>query len=631
MVRSKWTLPYGAELTEEKGRKGTLFRVAAPGKKLVELALKNGNDYQFVAMKNEGDGNFSVFIPDAGAGTRYKFRLDGEMAFPDPYTRHQPDDVHGDSMVVDPLAYEWQDQDWRGLRLCEMIIYELHVGTFTAAGTFEAIIDKLDYLTELGVNTIELLPVGDFPGRRNWGYDGVQYFAPDHVYGGPDGLKRLVDAAHQRGLAVLLDLVFNHWGPDGNYLWSYSRDHFTSRHKTPWGDAPNFDGENRHLMRTYVVQNTLYWMREYHIDGFRLDATFAIIDDSKQHILKEMVQTLQENRRANLPVTVIAEDHRNLAELHWHQPEGYGLDGQWVDDFHHTVHCYFTGERDGYYENYQGTLSELVKCFNEGFLYQGEHYKTWDEPRGTRPERLQGHEMVVHIQNHDQVGNRAFGERLNELIDRDSYHLASAIFLLSPFTPLLFMGQEYAARQPFLFFTEHNEELGRAVTKGRREEFQKFAAFADDRRRSQIPDPQDESTFLTSKLDLSEHQQAPYLYTYRLYHRLLSLIRTRPALAQRALASVHAFIPAHGIMAAIRGGDGEEFFFIANMSGQERAIELSALSAHYERAARIDWGAPLLSTLSEEFGSGGVRPVLSGEKLTLPARGLFLYLAALSP
>ncbi|MEW6732187.1 MAG: malto-oligosyltrehalose trehalohydrolase [Acidobacteriota bacterium] len=628
MTRSVWQLPYGAEFFNVEQR-GTRFRVAAVGKTKVEVALAEGDSYRFVPLDPEGDGNFSCWLPEVQAGTRYKFRIDGDLVVPDPYTRWQPDDVHGNSVVVDPTAYQWQDDGWQGRRLAEMIIYELHVGAFTYAGTFAAIIDQFDYLLKLGINTIELMPLGDFPGRRNWGYDGVQYFAPDAAYGNPEDLKRLIDIAHQHGLAVIIDVVYNHFGPDGNYLWSYSRNYFTPHHKTPWGDALNYDGAHKGLMRTYVLNNACYWIHEYHADGLRLDASFAMIDESERHILQEIVDRLQTQPRAGLPVTIIAEDHRNLAMLHWPPPEGYGIDGQWVDDFHHAIHCYFTGEHDGYYQNYQGNLAEIIKSYNDGFIFQGEHYHfgEWNGPRGTAPTRLRGEEMVICIQNHDQVGNRAFGERLNHLVDRDTYHLATALLLLAPYTPLLFMGQEYAAKEPFLFFTDHHEELGRAVTTGRRKEFQNFAAFADPARLAEIPDPQDETTFRNSQLDLTDHQRPPYSATFLLYQRLLRLIGEKPALMRRERRLSVTSSPGPDLLVLLRRGEGDEesYLILANLAAQERSFLLAALTPQLQGLRWPDWCAPIFSTLATDFAGTGSLPDERSTELILPSRSLFLY------
>jgi maltooligosyltrehalose trehalohydrolase len=628
MSRSGWPLPYGAQLTEESGQRGARFRVAAPGKTRIEVALADARGYQFVELANEGDGNFSRFIADIAAGARYKFRIDGDLILPDPYTRYQPDDAHGDSQIIDPCAYQWRDDNWRGIALDKMIIYELHVGAFTPAGTFAAIIDRLDYLLKLGINAIELMPLADFPGRCNWGYDGVQYFAPDSAYGSVDDLKSLIDAAHQHGIAVIIDVVYNHFGPDGNYLWSYSRDYFTARHKTPWGDAPNFDSEHCELMRTYVQENALFWINEYHADGLRMDATFAIIDDSPRHILAEIAANLHAKKRADLPITLIAEDHRNLAQLNWPQPQGFGFDAQWVDDFHHAIHCYFTGENDGYYKNYQGSIDEIVKAYNDGFLYQGEQYESWQKPRGTRPERLRGDEMIVSIQNHDQIGNRAFGERLNEIIDRDAYHLAVALLLLSPFTPMLFMGQEYAAQQPFLFFTNHKEDLGRAVTKGRREEFKDFAIFAHSHECDEIPDPQAETTFQRSQLHLEDHNLPACAPTFRLHQRLIALIKNEPALSQRERARSYAFSPAGDIFALLRRArahQGNDFFALANLGKENLSLPIEKLASVLQQAHELQWHSPLLSTLAPEYGGNGLGIEVAGDNLLLPGRGLWLY------
>ncbi|MCI0351494.1 MAG: malto-oligosyltrehalose trehalohydrolase, partial [Acidobacteriales bacterium] len=411
-------------------------------------------------------------------------------------SRYLPQGVHGPTHIVDPDQFQWSDAGWRGLSLNEYVLYELHVGTFSPQGTFQGVIEKLEYLKHsLGVNVIELMPVAAFSGVRNWGYDGVSPYAVQHSYGGPDGLKRVVNAAHAVGLAVVLDVVYNHLGNEGNYLRMFAP-YFTDRHHTPWGEAINYDGPGSEGVRRYFIENALYWIREYHLDGLRLDAVQTIYDDSRNHILQEIQSNVQSlASELGRPVCVIAETDENDAKIVRPTGQGgYGLDALWSDDFHHSVHAFFTGERSGYYQDF-GQPRQIVRALNEGFVYQGENFKFWNRPRGTKPAGMPLPAHVICIQNHDQVGNRAFGERLTQLASRGQRKLAAALLLLAPHTPLLFMGQEYDETNPFQFFTSYGDpQLANAVSEGRKREFKDFAF-------DQIADPQDPATFEHSRLN----------------------------------------------------------------------------------------------------------------------------------
>jgi maltooligosyltrehalose trehalohydrolase len=476
------------------------------------------------------DGTFGGFVPGLAAGACYRYRLDGEGPFPDPVSRFQPQGVHGPSEVVDPLAFPWSDAGWRGRPLSEAVIYELHVGTFTPEGTFAAAAEKLSYLRDLGITIVELMPVADFPGARNWGYDGVALYAPARCYGRPDDLRRLVDRAHALGLAVILDVVYNHFGPDGAYQGAFSPHYFSDRHSTPWGQAMNLDGPHGDMVRAYFIGNAVHWVREYHLDGLRLDATHALVDESPRHFLAELSSTVKA-ASPERSVLVIAEDHRNLA--HMVRPEeegGWGLDAVWADDLHHQVRRGLAGDRDGYFRDFTGTVRDLAETIRDGWFFKGQRSVHLDAPRGTDPAGLRPRRFVVCLQNHDQVGNRAMGERLNHQIDLAAYRAASVLLLCAPETPLLFMGQEWAATTPFLYFTDHNAELGRLVTEGRRREFKAFAAFSDPAARERIPDPQAAHTFQRSRLHWSEVDDDPHAHVHRLYRAVLAL-RGEPLLA----------------------------------------------------------------------------------------------------
>ena len=472
------------------------FRVWAPSAKSVTLRLTNQHGTRDWPMQRV-DQHFT-FQASARAGDKYSYIIDQNKPVPDPVSRLLPEGVHGLTEIVDPEKFAWSDAGWRGLPLRDYVIYELHVGTFTPEGTFDAAIGKLDYLKNLGVTVIEIMPVAAFPGTRNWGYDGVSPYAVQASYGGPDGLKRLVNAAHASGLGVMLDVVYNHLGNEGNYLRLFGP-YFTSKHKTPWGEAINYDQPGCEGVRRYFVENALYWIREYHMDGLRLDAVQTIKDDSPRHILAEIKQNVGAvAAELDREVCVIAESDENDEKLvRPAEAAGYGLDAVWSDDFHHAIHAFFTSERKGYYQDF-GRPEQIARALENGFVYQGEPFQFWGgRPRGTSSATMPAPAHVICIQNHDQVGNRARGERLTALIPRGARMLAAALFLLAPQTPLLFMGQEYDEANPFQFFTDYGDPtLQKAVSEGRRQEFKDFD-FAHDA----VPDPQDPATFLRSKLN----------------------------------------------------------------------------------------------------------------------------------
>ncbi|MFL5383379.1 MAG: malto-oligosyltrehalose trehalohydrolase [Longimicrobiaceae bacterium] len=549
-----WRLPFGAN----PHGSGVEFRVWAPGHESVEVVLYGPAAETVRPLHPVGAGWFAAQVEGIGAGARYRYRLGGGDAFPDPASRSQPDGVHDPSEVVDPSGFAWSDEGWTGVPLDELAIYELHVGTFTPEGTFDAAIGRLDELASLGVTAVEPMPVASFPGARNWGYDGVSLFAPQATYGGPDGLRRFVDAAHARGLAVVLDVVYNHLGPEGNYLHAFTGGrYFTGRHQTPWGDAVNFDGPDSASVREFVIDNALHWAHEYHVDGLRLDATHAIVDDSAEHVLTEMERRVRESLPPGRHFVFIAEDERNERRVVTPRAEGgLGIDAVWADDFHHQLRRRLAGDHESYFTDYGGTVEEIVETLRKGWFYEGQTSPNHGRPRGTMAEGLPPAAFVHCIQNHDQVGNRALGDRLHHGIDPAAYRAAVALLLLSPYTPLLWMGQEWAASSPFLYFTDHPQELGRLVTEGRRKEFQKFSAFADPETRERIPDPQAEETFTRSKLEWGERERMPHAGILALHRALLHLRRTHPALRRRdrAAFAVHALGP--DALSLLRTGDG---------------------------------------------------------------------------
>ena len=511
-------------------------------------------------LEARGDGLFELSLADAGHGTLYKFELDGR-ALPDPYARFLPQGVHGPAMVVEP-RYRFRQPQVRPLPLSKQAIYELHVGTFTELGTYRAAIERLPALVQLGVTCIELMPVAAFDGARGWGYDGVALFAPFAPYGSPDELRELVDAAHDLSLSVLLDVVYNHFGPAGNYLSQYHPAYFAHDLPNAWGDSPNFAHP---AMRALVLASARYWLDEFRFDGLRFDAVHAIVDHSEPHVLRELVQEL---RSLDPERILIAEDDRNDPDV----VEQVGLDALWADDFHHQLRVTLTGERDGYYAAYEPGVEQLAKVIERGWLYEGQPYPSSGKPRGKPRGALPAHSLVYCIQNHDQIGNRALGERLNAEVSLDAFCMASALLLFLPSTPLLFMGQEWAASSPFLFFSDHEASLGEAVSRGRREEFKHFEAFSRPEARASIPDPQAEQTFLRSRLRWQEREREPHAQVLALYTKLLALRRTDPVLSDGLSGTLRADVTA-GLLRVRRSLAGQDRVLLANFGDQAVALD----------------------------------------------------------
>jgi maltooligosyltrehalose trehalohydrolase len=505
------------------------FLLWAPHSASVSIHLKPVN--QLIPMERLPRGYHRAVVENLPTRSRYLYRLGDGRDLPDPASRFQPEGVHGPSQLVDTSEFRWTDQNWRGRPLEGCIFYELHVGAFTPDGTFDALVPHLPQLVDLGITTIEIMPVAQFPGSRNWGYDGTYPFAPQNTYGGPDQLQRFVNAAHAHGLAVALDVVYNHLGPEGNYLSAFGP-YFTDRYRTPWGQAINFDGQGSDEVRRFFGENALYWLEEYHFDALRLDAVHGIFDFSALHFLAELKSSVADlSSRLGRNIHLIAESDLNDSRLLRDSARGgYSLDGQWSDDFHHSVHTLLTREDRGYYEDFGG-MPPLAASLRDGWYYRGQYSPHRRCRHGNSPQGIPPHKFVVCNQNHDQVGNRAAGERLTRLVNFEALKLAAGITLLSPFTPLLFMGEEYAELAPFQYFTSHGDPaLVEAVRRGRREE---FAAFGWQ---DSVPDPQDEQTFLCSRLNLGLNWQEPHATLLRFYRHL---IRMRAQLAL-ATAKSHA-------------------------------------------------------------------------------------------
>jgi maltooligosyltrehalose trehalohydrolase len=506
------------------------FRVWAPIAKQVEVKIGSN---LFGMTANEG-GWWLAELPLDGAGIDYMFVIDRGGPLPDPRSPWQPNGIHGPSRTVDHAAFRWTDQHWQAPALSSAIFYELHVGTFTREGTFIAAIDKLDYLADLGVTHIELMPIAEFSGNRGWGYDGVDLYAPHHAYGEPDDLKRLINACHARGLAVFLDVVYNHLGPAGNYLARFGP-YFTRRYATPWGQAMNFDGPGSDEVRRFSCDNALMWLRDYHFDGLRIDAVHAIVDTSAVHFLEQLaceVTKLQAQTGRDLPL--IAESDLNDPRVVRRQEiGGYGIHAQWSDDFHHALHCVLTEERAGYYRDF-GALADLAKALQRVFVYDGRYSAFRRRRHGRPPSGLSGHSFLGYLQTHDQIGNRAKGERSSDLLNVGRLKIAAALVLTAPFIPMLFQGEEWGATSPFLYFTDHEDpELGRNVTEGRRREFTAFGWNPEE-----IPDPQAVETFERSKLNWSEPDKEPHAGLLIWHRRLMELRRRIPALSNGRLNEV---------------------------------------------------------------------------------------------
>ncbi len=561
------------------------FRVWAPQRDSVELHIVAPRERR-IPMSKSAYGYHEVIVDDCGEGTRYLYVL-GENERPDPASRHQPDGVHKASEVI-ASGFEWHDKGWTGIPLEDYVVYELHVGTFTEEGTFDAIIPRLDKLKELGITVVELLPVAQFPGERNWGYDGVYIGAAQASYGGPRALKQLVDACHQRGLAVALDVVYNHLGPEGNYLSEFGP-YFTDRYKTPWGLALNFDGPHSDEVRWFFIHNALQWIDEFHIDGLRVDAVHAIVDPSAEPFLQDLnVAVHARAQELGRRVYSIAESDLNDPRVITPASElGLDFDSQWADDYHHALHVLFTGEQDGYYAGFSRNVSNLARVLETGFLYVGQHSPYRGRKYGLKPKTRDGARFVVSMQNHDQVGNRMLGERLPDIVTPGQVRLAAAAIILSPFIPMLFMGEEYGEKAPFQYFTSHGDaDLIEAVRKGRLEEFDDFVWAGEP------PDPHDEETFRRSKLNWSLLEHDEHESIWRLYHDLLALRRDTPALRQLDLSTVETHADDEKQVLVVRRGDTLTAF---NFSDRDQTVDVPAGRLLLETGAKIEEGRLMLS------------------------------------
>jgi maltooligosyltrehalose trehalohydrolase len=592
---------------------GVRFRVWAPKRARVDVVLEESGR-SFPLMKDEA-GYFSGLVPIATAGMLYRYRLDNGDAYPDPCSRYQPRGPHGPSLIVDPSTYAWRYPDWQGVRMQGQVIYELHVGTFTPEGTLDATIGQLDELKDCGVTVIELMPLAEFPGRWNWGYDGVDLFAPAHVYGDPDALKRFVDAAHERGLGVILDVVYNHFGPDGNYLPAFSDLYLTDRHPNEWGQAINFDGQGSGPVREFFIQNACYWITEFKLDGLRLDAVHAIYDDSPVHVLAELSRQARVAAGARSIVLIAECESQLITTIQSIEHGGWGLDGVWSDDFHHISRVALTGRGQAYYSDYRGTAQELLSVIKRGFVYQGQRYQWQKKPRGTVVKNEPASGFVFYLQNHDQVANHLHGDRIHALASHARYRAIAALLLLAPETPMLFMGQEFGASNPFLFFADHHSDLAAKVYEGRKKFLAEFPEYATPEAQAAVPDPADEATFQRSCLDLSERRRnAPI---YRLHKDLLRLRRDDAILTRQDRRSLDgATLSPQALVLRYMGPADDDRLLVVNLGP-----DLNFMPAPEPLLAPVRDGSWTLQWSSEHplYGGPGIVNPLSEQGWRIPS------------
>ncbi len=553
-------LPVGAELLPEGGAH---FRVWAPRRRRVSVVVEGGGERGAYTLEPEADGYFSGTVRAAKAGTLYRFRLDDdENLCPDPASRFQPDGPHGPSQVIDPAAFRWTDDGWRGVAREGQVLYEMHVGTFTPEGTWAAAAEQLPELAALGVTVVEMMPVADFPGRFGWGYDGVDLFAPCRLYGTPDDLRRFIDRAHALGVGVILDVVYNHFGPDGNYVRQFSEHYFTDRHTTEWGDPINFDGPDSGPVREFFVSNAGYWIDEFHFDGLRLDATQNIYDDSKDHILAAIGRRVRAAARGRSTYIVAENEPQHVKLVRPADRRGYGLDALWNDDFHHTALVALTGHNDAYYTDYLGTPQEFISALKWGYLYQGQRYSWQRKRRGTPALDQPPSAFVNFLENHDQISNSARGLRPERLSSPGRYRAMTALLLLAPGTPMLFQGQEFAASSPFYYFADHQKDLAELVRRGRAEFLGQFRCVADPAIQKGLPEPHDPQTFERCKLDFG--QRKAHAWAYDLHRDLLKLRREDPAFSRPRPRGIDGAVLGPGAFVVRYFGDGGDRLLLVN-------------------------------------------------------------------
>jgi maltooligosyltrehalose trehalohydrolase len=589
------------------------FSVWAPFLKKVELKMVLP-EQKTVLMEKDDKGYWTAALDDTYPEIRYVYRLEGERERPDPASHFQPQGVHGPSQVIDHNLFNWEDGNWRGIPISEMIMYELHVGTFTQEGTFDSVISRLDELRDFGVNAIEIMPVAQFPGDRNWGYDGVYPFAVQNSYGGPDRLKRLVNECHKKGIAVILDVVYNHLGPEGNYLWDYGP-YFTDKYRTPWGQAINFDDVYSNEVRNFFIENTLHWFSNYHIDALRLDAIHGIADMSAKPFLQELAERVEEfSLKKGRRFYLIAESDLNDAKvIRPRELGGYGIDAQWCDDLHHSIHTIITDEREGYYVDF-GKIEHLIKSMREGFVYSGQYSRYRKRNHGNSSKDRRDEQFIVFSQNHDQIGNRALGERLSNLVSFESLKIIAGIIILSPYVPLLFMGEEYGENAPFLYFISHSDPiLVEAVRDGRKEEFKAFNW------KGELPDPQSIDTFLKSKIKWKKRETGNHKILLDFYRHLIKLRKETPAFSNLDKDSLEVSVSEIDRVIFMRRWKDDSHVFSAfnfNRSDVKQGIYLEGR-----------WRKTLDSSDSIWSGSGTLLPelIIGSEELVIRGESFVIY------
>jgi maltooligosyltrehalose trehalohydrolase len=606
---SKRRLSAGVELI---GSRSAEVRVWAPRCRRVEFVIDRGESHE---LTRAGDGTYEGVVSGVEAGMRYWFRLDGDRLRPDPVSRFQPEGPHGPSEIIDPTTFTWTDGGWRGVSAHGQVLYEMHIGTFTAQGTWAAAAEQLGALKDLGITVIEMMPVGDFAGRFGWGYDGVNLFAPTRLYGRPDDLRTFVDRAHAIGLGVILDVVYNHLGPDGNYLEEFSTDYFTDKYKNDWGRAINF--EDSEPVRAYFVENAGYWIDEFHFDGLRFDATQDVKDASREHVIMSMARRARE-AAGDKRIYLIAENEPQETKLVRRVADGgYGLDALWNDDYHHTAVVALTGRREAYYTDYTGSVQELISCAKYGYLYQGQWYSWQKQSRGTPALDLPSHAFVSYIENHDQVANSAFGRRLHQLSSPGRYRAITALTLLGPETPLLFQGQEFASSAPFLFFADHREELREPITDGRREFLTQFVSVSDPAVGRALPSPVDETTFQKCKLDFSE--RTAHAYAYALHRDLLRLRHAHTSLSQPKRFD-GAVVRPNAMVLRYFGG-AEHYLLVINLGCD---LNLVSVPEPLLAPPGPDGWSLVWSSESVSYGGSGMPPLNSESEWRIPGEAAVL-------
>ncbi|HEV7225467.1 MAG TPA: malto-oligosyltrehalose trehalohydrolase [Pirellulales bacterium] len=610
---------------------GTHFRVWAPRRKRVEVVLTSGSPEaagpkaESYPLAPEQNGFFAGSVEQAAAGDLYRFRLDGESPlYPDPASRFQPDGSSGPSQIVDPSRYAWRDAGWKGRALPGQVIYEMHLGTFTAEGTWAAAARELEELAEFGVTVLEVLPVAEFPGRFGWGYDGVDFYAPTRLYGSPDDFRSFVDRAHGLGLAVILDVVYNHFGPADNYLGQFSDDFVSRRHHTEWGDAVNFDGENSGPVREFFIANAGYWIDEFHLDGLRLDAIHAIVDDSEDHVLGALTRRVRE-KAAGRPTIVVAEnEHQQAIVVRGVEQGGYGVDASWNDDFHHAARVAMTGHRDFFYADYRGTPQELISAVKRGFLYQGQWNARQAKRRGSSTRDLSPWQFVTFLENHDQLSHSGRGQRPVCLTSPGRYRALTALWLLGPGTPMFFQGQEFRASAPFAYFADHRDDLAELVRKGRLEFMRNFRCPLGDEGASDLCDPSSIETFQRCKLDFAE--RARHGEAYRMHRELLKLRREDSVFAAQCADRIEGAVLADEafVLRYFGNSPGDDRLLLVNLGVD---VPLSPLSEPLlAPPGGGDW-KPIWSSEDVRYGGAGTS-ALDAKNWLAPAHAALVLTAA---